>query len=86
MTYRGHIASYLIGYCAIQTITQLLTMDLSKVVRVCVDGIYTNQRDVECTGSFRFKNDFKLGNTAGGEYFPLLHPGLNRDQTSICYS
>lgn len=83
VTYRGHIASYLIGYCAIQTITQLLTMDLSKVVRVCVDGIYTNQKDVKCTGSFRFKNDLKFGNAAGGKYFPLVHPGLNREQTFL---
>jgi len=77
--YKGHLASYLIGYCACQTLTQLLTMDLDKIVRVCVDGIYTNQQDVKCTGSFRFKSEMKFGNAAGGKYFPLVHSPLTEE-------
>ena len=82
--YRGHISSYLIGYSACQTIHQLSTMDLDHVVRVCVDGIYSNETDVTLTGSFRFKNEFKLGNTAGGLYFPLVHSGI-KDEVSFLW-
>ena len=81
-TYYGHISSYLIAYCAIQTITQLLEMDLDQVVRVCVDGIYTNQ-EPQLTGSFRFKKQHKLGNTAGGHFFPLVQHGLSEERTVL---
>lgn len=82
--YRGHISSYLMGYCACQTIHMLSTMDLDRVVRVCVDGIYTNEKDLTLTGSFRVKNEFKFGNKAGGLYFPLVHSGIS-DEVSFLW-
>tara|TARA_R110002012_G_scaffold62565_1_gene164578 strand:- start:1655 stop:3142 length:1488 start_codon:yes stop_codon:yes gene_type:complete len=84
--YRGHIASYLMGYCACQTIEQLSRMDLGEVVRVCVDGIYTNETSVGLTGSFRFKDDLKFGNTAGGKYLPLVHYNFSDEELALWHS
>ena len=78
--YRGHLASYLIGYCACQTLNQLLNMDIDKVVRVCVDGIYTNEADVKLTGSFRFKEAQKFGNIAGGKYVSNVQTPIPEEQ------
>ena len=77
--YKGHISSYLKAYSFCQTITQLMSMDISKVSRVCVDGIYTNEQDVKLTGNFRFKAEHKLGNKSSSAYLPTFQHGVREE-------
>jgi len=77
--YKGHISSYLKAYSFCQTITQLKSMDISKVSRVCVDGIYTNETDVALTGNFRFKDEIKLGNKSSSVYLPTFQHAVREE-------
>ena len=77
--YRGHISSYLKAFSFCQTITQLKNMDISKVVRVCVDGIYTNEQEIKLSGNFRIKNEIKLGNTSNQVYLPSFQIGVREE-------
>lgn len=55
-------------YCEINTLMQLEKMDLSKLVRVCVDDIYTFEKDFEIVRPFRIKDDYHFGNSCGKVY------------------
>ena len=62
------MVAFITSYQRLGVIRQLMKMDLDKVVRVCVDGIYYHKHDFELTGVFRHKDDIKFGNEAGDCY------------------
>ena len=52
-----HLASQITAYQRLVVLEQLLKMDINKIVRVCVDGIYFYDHDCEMSKVFRPKND-----------------------------
>lgn len=52
---RQHHFAQTSAYMQLMMVEQLLTMDMSQVIRICVDGIYTEQTDVECVNIFSHK-------------------------------
>ena len=52
-----HISSQIVAYQRINMIEQLLNMDLSKLIRVYVDGIYTYEENPILTNDFISKTD-----------------------------
>ena len=66
--HKGHITSFITSYQRMNVIEQLMNMDIKKIIRVCVDGIYHSQTDVVYKNVFRAKTDRKLENIAGLGY------------------
>lgn len=64
----GHVTAFITAYQRLNVIEQLLEIDPWKVVRVCVDGIYHTQNDIEMKNAFRVKEEFKFDNEAGSRY------------------
>ena len=52
---RQHHFAQTSAYMQLMMVEQLLTMDMSQVIRICVDGIYTEQTDVSCVNIFSHK-------------------------------
>lgn len=50
-----HVTAFITAYQRLNVIEQLLSMDITKIVRLCVDGIYTYE-DVKWLNAFRLKN------------------------------
>jgi hypothetical protein len=64
----GHITAFLTSYQRLNVVEQLMAMDLSKVVRVCVDGIYYLGDTPKLCNVFRVKDDKTFNNTAQDSY------------------
>jgi hypothetical protein len=67
----GHITSFITAYQRLNVLEQLDVIDYDNVIRVCVDGIYTENK-VDCLkNAFRHKNDIedKTFANIAGEYF-----------------
>lgn len=64
----GHISAQITMYQRMNVIEQLLEMDISKIVRVCVDGIYYEEHKFEIKNVFREKDGVGFGNEAGDRY------------------
>ena len=65
-----HIASQITAYQRLVVLEQLLKMDISKLVRVCVDGIYFYKHDCEInTDIFQDKNDSMTFNNSATENY-----------------
>lgn len=64
----SHITSYITAYQRISLILQLLKIPYENVCRVCVDGIYYKDCEIEINDTFRPKDEIKLGNEAGYTY------------------
>ena len=54
---KKHITAQILAYQRIQMLEQLLNMDIDKLIRVCVDGIYYEPHDFKLVGVFRPKNE-----------------------------
>lgn len=54
---KKHITAQIIAYQRIQMLEQLLEMNVDKIIRVCVDGIYFEPHDFKLKGVFRKKDD-----------------------------
>ena len=69
-----HIASQITAYQRLVVLEQLLKMDISKVVRVCVDGIYFYKHDCEInTDIFQDKSDsMTFNNSASTNYLSTI--------------
>ena len=52
-----HIAGQITAYQRLCMFEQLMEMNIDKVVRVCVDGIYFWKHDVELINGFRYKTE-----------------------------
>ena len=64
----NHIATFITAYQRLYMIQQVLEMDINKIVRICVDGIYYYKHKFNMMELFRQKNDektFNNGNTGG---------------------
>lgn len=70
----GHITAFLTSYQRLNVVEQLLTMDLDKVVRVCVDGIYYLGEDPTLCNVFRKKTQNVFSNKAMSSYVSVSKP------------
>lgn len=52
---RQHHAAQTFGYIRLMMIEQLLQMDVTQLIRVCVDGIYTKEHHASCVNVFSQK-------------------------------
>ena len=57
-----HFTSYILSYQRTQMIEQLLEMDLQKIIRVVVDGIYYEEHPIKLKNTFRPKEDKTFNN------------------------
>jgi hypothetical protein len=64
----NQLASFNKCYTAINVMIQLEKMDLSKLIRICVDGIYTFEKDFELVKPFRIKDDYHFSNPSSYSY------------------
>ena len=64
----GHISAQVTMYQRMNVIEQLLEMDINKIIRVCVDGIYYEQHEFKLCNVFREKYTVNFGNEAGDRY------------------
>lgn len=64
----GHITAQITMYQRLNVIEQLLEMDITKIIRVCVDGIYHIEHDFKIKNVFRNKDDLHFGNEAGDRF------------------
>lgn len=71
----GHITSFITAYQRLNVLEQLDAIDYDNVIRVCVDGIYTENK-VDCLrNAFREKNDIEdktFGNCQGESFISNL--------------
>jgi hypothetical protein len=58
----GHITGFITSYQRINVIEQLIEMDYDKLIRICVDGIYTYENDITLCNVFRLKEDLNFNN------------------------
>lgn len=70
--HKSHITNFITAYQRVNVIEQLMQIDISKIVRVCVDGIYHTQDNVKLCNVFRTKNEFNFGNVSGESYISNL--------------
>jgi hypothetical protein len=64
----GHITAFLTSYQRLNVVEQLMEMDITKVARVCVDGIYFLGDMPKLCNVFRAKSDKTFNNTANDSY------------------
>ena len=69
----GHITAQITMYQRLNVIEQLLKMDINKIIRVCVDGIYYEDHKFKLQNVFRTKEDVKFGNEAGDRYITNIY-------------
>jgi hypothetical protein len=65
----GHITAFITAYQRLNVLEQLDAIEYSNVIRVCVDGIYTEDKISELKNAFRHKNDAKTFGNSQGESF-----------------
>jgi hypothetical protein len=69
-SYHGaHITSFITAYQRLYVIEQIMNMDLNKIVRVCVDGIYYYKHDFIKLDLFNYKNNDKTLNNGSSDYY-----------------
>ena len=59
---KKHITAQITAYQRLNMVEQLLKMDLSKIYRICVDGIYYEKHEFEINDIFSFKDDMTFQN------------------------
>ena len=69
---KKHITAQITAYQRLIMLEQLLEMDLDKVVRVCVDGIYYKNHDVNLSKTFSYKTKMTFRNSAAEEYLSSI--------------
>jgi hypothetical protein len=67
----GHITAFITAYQRLNVLEQLEVIDYDNVIRVCVDGIYTETEVSNLKNAFRLKNDIedKTFRNVAGDYF-----------------
>lgn len=63
-----HIVGGITAYQRLSLMEQLLKMDVSKLIRACVDAIYSEAHEVELLPSFEMKTKFTLKNAQAETY------------------
>ena len=74
INHKRHIASQILAYQRIIMLEQLMKMDINKIVRICVDGIYFESHDFEMDKTFNYKikktfNNAECDNYLSGIFF-----------------
>lgn len=64
----AHITAFITAYQRLNVIEQLMEIDMNNVIRVCVDGIYHIQENVNLKNVFRTKEEFNFVNAEGDSY------------------
>jgi hypothetical protein len=65
----GHVTAFITAYQRLNVLEQLDAIDYDNVIRVCVDGIYTEEPVSTLCNAFRLKNDDKTFDNSQGESF-----------------
>lgn len=69
----GHFTASVLAYQRLNVIEQLINMNYSNLIRICVDGIYYHGTGKETLfNAFRYQAKFKLGNSACPTYISNL--------------
>ena len=77
---RKHITSQILAYTRLNVLEQLLNMDIDKIIRVCVDGIYYKKHDCKINNVFQDKSDkMTFRNSPSQEYISNLLEWKNTD-------
>ena len=64
----GHVSAFITSYQRMCVIEQLMAMDYSQIIRVCVDGIYFDGEKVPLCNVFRYKDGINFNNIAANSY------------------
>ena len=64
----SHICGFITGYMRLNVLEQLFNIDVDKVVRVCVDGVYYEGEPVEMCNVFRDKPEMIKCNSPSETY------------------
>lgn len=71
----GHVTAFITAYQRLNVLEQLDAIDYDNVIRVCVDGIYTEKAVSDLKNAFRHKNDIEdktFANVAGQHFISHL--------------
>ena len=71
----GHITAFITAYQRLNVLEQLEVIEYDNIIRVCVDGIYTENKISDLKNAFRHKNnveDKTFGNVAGESFVSHL--------------
>lgn len=63
-----HIVAFIMSYQRLTIFNQLKNMDLDKLLRICVDGIYYRDHEYIMLKNFQVKDEVKLANDCGKKY------------------
>ena len=63
-----HIVAFIMSYQRLTVFNQLKLMDLDKLLRICVDGIYYRKHTFDILDNFQIKDEIKLGNDGSSRY------------------
>lgn len=80
----GHVTAFITAYQRLNVLEQLEHIDYDTVIRVCVDGIYTEKEVTVLKNAFRHKNEIEdktFENVQGPSY--ISH--LMEEDIDICY-
>ena len=64
----GHITSFITMYQRLNVIEQLMEMDITKIIRVCVDGVYYISHEFKLCNVFRKKTEKHFGNNPADRF------------------
>lgn len=83
INHKRHIASQILAYQRIIMLEQLMKMDINKIIRICVDGIYFEKHSFEIGKTFNYKtkktfNNAECENYLSGIFFD------DQDNTTTC--
>jgi hypothetical protein len=71
----GHITAFITAYQRLNVLEQLDVIEYDNIIRVCVDGIYTEKQVCNLKNAFRHKNDIEdktFGNSQGESFISNL--------------
>lgn len=69
----SHITAFITAYMRMNVIEQLLNIDIDNVIRVCCDGIYFKDQDVELCNVFSHKTKMTFKNDPSDTYCSTLN-------------
>ena len=69
----SHITAFITAYMRMNVIEQLLNIDIDNVIRVCCDGIYFKDQDVELCNVFSHKTKMTFRNDPSDTYCSTLN-------------
>lgn len=69
----SHITAFITAYMRMNVIEQLLNIDIDNVIRVCCDGIYFKDQDVELCNVFSHKTKMTFKNDIWESYCSTLN-------------